>query len=64
MLGHSAGQSKIYVIFQNTAVGCPWSALMTSICKMEPRALKRATAIMETALTTLCTAKKSLAEML
>ena len=60
MLGHLAGQSRIYVIFQSPAVGCPCWALMTSICKMELRALKRATAIMGTALTALCTAKKSL----
>ena len=64
MLGHLAGQSRIYVIFQSPAVGCPCHALMTSICKMEPRALKRAAAIMETALTALFTAKKALAEIL
>ena len=37
---------------------------MTSMCKMELGALKRAAAIMETALTALFTAKKSLAEIL
>ena len=64
LLGHPADQSKIYVIFQSPAMGCPWRTLMTSICKMEPRALKRAAAIMETALTALFTAKKALAEIL
>ena len=58
LLGHSAEQSKIYVIFQSTAIGCASRALMTSICKMELRALKSAAAIMDTALTALSTAKK------
>lgn len=64
LLGHSADQFKLCVTFQSTAVGGPWPALMISICKMEPHALRRATAIMEIALTALCTAKKSLVKML
>ena len=64
LLGHSADQSKISVIFLSTAKESPRHALMISICKMEPHALKWATAIMETVLTALCTAKKSLVKML
>ena len=60
MLGHSADQSKIYVIFQSPDVGCPWRALLISISKMEPYVLKRAAAIVKIALAPLCTAKKSL----
>ena len=64
LLGHSADQSKTSVTFQSIARGDPISALMISICKMEPRALKWATVIMETVLIALCTAKKSLVKML
>ena len=60
LLGHSADQYKTSVTFQSIARGDPISALMISICKMEPHAVKGATAIMETVLTALCTAKKSL----
>ena len=55
-----AGQSKIYVIFQSTAKEITIPAQIIFICKMEPPVLKKPTAIKETALIALCTAKKSL----
>ena len=64
LLGRSADQSEISVTFQSTAKGDLLAALMISTCRMEPRAVKKATAIMETALTVLCTAKKSLVQAL
>lgn len=63
-LGHSADQSKIHVIFQSTVLEQPVNARKTFICRMERPVLKKATAIMETALTAPCTAEKSLEDAL
>lgn len=64
LLGPSAEISGTYVIFQSIVMGPPSSALKTFICKMEPRALKKATVTMEIALTDLCNARKYLVQML
>ena len=57
-LEHSAEQSRLYVIYWSTVLEQPINVQQIFICRMEHPVLKKATAIMGTALTTLCLAEK------
>ena len=63
-LEHSAEQSRLYVIYWSTVLEQPINVQQIFICRMEHPVLKKATAIVGTALTALCPAEKSLEDTL
>lgn len=63
-LEHSAEQSRLYVTYWSTVLEQPINVQQIFICRMEHPVLKKATAIVGTALTALCPAEKSLEDTL